>query len=49
MRHGVKSDELAESEEVQAINSRIPGSKLGCYFCNDIVAPGNVSYSIDNE
>ncbi|XP_068622450.1 ubiquitin-like modifier-activating enzyme ATG7 isoform X2 [Battus philenor] len=39
MRHGVhlKSSEFAES-----VNDRyIPGGKLGCYFCNDVTAPGN--------
>ena len=42
MRHGVKS----ESEEllVPEMGLRsIPGTQLGCYFCNDVVAPGDVS------
>ena len=48
MRHGVKSA-LSNTESVEAqrsLNSEIPSSQLGCYFCNDIVAPGNVSLNL---
>ena len=45
LRHGVKAE--SESEGGEAASSipmgRIKGSQLGCYFCNDVVAPGNVS------
>ncbi|XP_048742795.2 ubiquitin-like modifier-activating enzyme ATG7 isoform X2 [Ostrea edulis] len=41
MRHGVKSD--VEEREPAPLSSytSIPGDQLGCYFCNDVVAPGN--------
>lgn len=41
MRHGAK----IENHEVigDHCSKIIDGCELGCYFCNDIVAPGNVS------
>ena len=44
MRHGVKGEsEVLEAPHIGA--STISGSQLGCYFCNDVVAPGDVSYT----
>ncbi|CAG8638656.1 4963_t:CDS:10, partial [Acaulospora colombiana] len=40
MRHGVKDD--SESQVASSSNIKIPlVKKLGCYFCNDVVAPVN--------
>lgn len=42
MRHGIRSDQESGDEEIGGLKC-IAGSKLGCYFCNDVTAPGNVS------
>jgi len=49
MRHGVKRPSSVDltSDEAQAgpgsspFIKKIPGSQLGCYFCNDVVGPGD--------
>uniref|UniRef100_A0A3B3ZLS0 Ubiquitin-like modifier-activating enzyme ATG7 n=1 Tax=Periophthalmus magnuspinnatus TaxID=409849 RepID=A0A3B3ZLS0_9GOBI len=38
MRHGLKKSSVSDSS---SLFSNIPGHKLGCYFCNDVVAPGD--------
>jgi hypothetical protein len=43
MRHGFKSGEDNPVKPVFSSTMSIPGDQLGCYFCNDVVAPGNVS------
>ncbi|PIK45281.1 putative ubiquitin-like modifier-activating enzyme ATG7 isoform X2 [Apostichopus japonicus] len=41
LRHGLKTDE-SEGSTASPVNlACIPGHRLGCYFCNDVVAPGN--------
>ncbi|XP_045538761.1 ubiquitin-like modifier-activating enzyme ATG7 [Papilio machaon] len=40
MRHGVGLNAAdAEGEGLRA--ATVPGGRLGCYFCNDVTAPGN--------
>uniref|UniRef100_A0A9J8DB79 Ubiquitin-like modifier-activating enzyme ATG7 n=1 Tax=Cyprinus carpio carpio TaxID=630221 RepID=A0A9J8DB79_CYPCA len=53
MRHGLKKPKDSQSEETRPMSydfgsfsgaslfSNIPGHRLGCYFCNDVVAPGD--------
>lgn len=47
MRHGARLMEDETSDEVDEVNVAglkcISGRRLGCYFCNDVTAPGNVS------
>ena len=42
MRHGVREVGDVTHHGAAALGS-IPGPSLGCYFCNDVVAPGDVS------
>jgi len=45
MRHGLKREEndnsSTEKEEINSLRVKVPGDRLGCYFCNDVVAPGD--------
>lgn len=41
MRHGMKSDDAPPQGQPMSSYMVIPGDQLGCYFCNDVVAPGN--------
>ncbi|XP_076037635.1 autophagy-related 7 [Oratosquilla oratoria] len=42
MRHGTHStDESPVEEEPNPSCLYVPGHSLGCYFCNDVVAPGD--------
>lgn len=48
MRHGCNpsaNEDAADESTSSVIDGLkcIPGNKLGCYFCNDITAPGDVS------
>ena len=48
MRHGNlrASEPDIKSDPLTPKSVRISGNKLGCYFCNDVVAPGNVGVLI---
>ncbi|XP_074644713.1 ubiquitin-like modifier-activating enzyme ATG7 isoform X2 [Tubulanus polymorphus] len=39
IRHGLKSDKLKPKD--YSLLDTITGDQLGCYFCNDVVAPGD--------
>jgi ubiquitin-like modifier-activating enzyme ATG7 len=44
IRHGVRgSDEVSPAQcgVMTDLSKGIPGEHLGCYFCNDVVAPGD--------
>ena len=43
MRHGSRQKAHVTCEGASKLES-IPGASLGCYFCNDVVAPGDVSH-----
>ena len=57
VRHGLKKEEpvamdtgygdasTTQATSAAAIKASIPGHELGCYFCNDVVAPGDVRSS----
>lgn len=46
MRHGMRQLDSSPSIDVVDGLKCIPGDQLGCYFCNDVTAPGNVSMKI---
>lgn len=46
MRHGSREAGNVVSQGTAPF-SAIPGSSLGCYFCNDVVAPGDVSLLLE--
>ena len=47
VRHGVQRPVAMETDDASStprvpLEGAIRGENLGCYFCNDVVAPGNV-------
>lgn len=46
MRHGLRTPWTAgrcvERPASTTLRGALPGTRLGCYFCNDVVAPGDV-------
>lgn len=52
MRHGHRSENDSDEFDLKEIPPGmkvIPGNKLGCYFCNDITAPGDVSKMLNTK
>ena len=45
LRHGYKTSHCDTRDVTMTKSMVIPGNQLGCYFCNDVVAPGDVSVS----
>lgn len=46
MRHGVKTGDSVKDTLPKTFHptvTKIESNHLGCYFCNDVVAPGNVT------
>jgi len=41
VRHGVRENTTVPEYNVADLSQCIPGEQLGCYFCNDVVAPGD--------
>jgi len=42
IRHGVRTEESNSLSSSTTYKNLLSGDKLGCYFCNDVVAPGDV-------
>jgi len=49
MRHGLSSSSSDAAVPQQTTSGSPYKGKLGCYYCNDIVAPMDVSYSPDSR
>lgn len=45
MRHGAhrKGENVDSDSSIHGDYKTIRGEELGCYFCSDVTAPGNVS------
>ncbi|GAB1606639.1 ubiquitin-like modifier-activating enzyme ATG7 [Argonauta hians] len=42
LRHGLRRlDEVDDLTDCELLKGQLSGSRLGCYFCNDVVAPGD--------
>ena len=41
MRHGIRNEDTWKSGAISGKMTSVSGNQLGCYFCNDVVAPGN--------
>ena len=43
MRHGYRPESQQTAPTLSPTDQGIPGDLLGCYYCNDVVAPTDVS------